>query len=157
MRAAIASVWAVILTIGFVQVANGLQTSLLGVRGGMEAFPAWTIGLIMASYYLGYSGAPLASRWIIGRAGHVNTMTVGALCAAIVIVVHALLVSPMAWAVLRAVSGFALSCLYVAAESWIHDRVDNANRGRGKPGDLLGVDVDADDLQIGIEAPVHLL
>ncbi len=83
MRAAVASVWAVIVTIGFVQTANGLQTSLLGVRAGMEAFPAWTIGLVMSSYYVGYTAAALASRRIIGRAGHVNTMTAGALFAAI--------------------------------------------------------------------------
>jgi MFS family permease len=113
-----------------VQTGNGLQTSLLGVRAGMEAFPAWTFGLIMASYYVGYTAAPLTSRWIIGRTGHVNTMTAGALFAAIVIVAHAYLVWPFAWAVLRAISGFALSSLYVGAESWIHDRVENANRGR---------------------------
>ncbi|MBI3675014.1 MAG: MFS transporter [Proteobacteria bacterium] len=130
MRAAVASVWAVILTIAFVQLANGLQTSLLGVRAGIENFPPWTIGLVMASYYVGYSIAPLASRQIIGRAGHVNTMAVGTLFAAIVIVAHAYLVAPLAWAALRAVSGFALSSLYVGAESWIHDRVENANRGR---------------------------
>lgn len=130
MRAAVASVWAVIVTIGFVQLANGLQTSLLGVRAGMEAFPAWTIGLIMASYYVGYSAAPLTSSRIIGRAGHVATMSVGAVLAALIIVAHAYLVAPIAWALLRAVSGFSLSSLYVGAESWIHDRVENKNRGR---------------------------
>lgn len=130
MRAAVASVWAVIVTIGFVQLANGLQTSLLGVRAGIEAFPAWTIGLIMACYYLGYSAAPLTSSKIIGRIGHVRTMTIGAVLAAIVIVAHAFLVVPVGWAVLRAISGFSLSSLYVGAESWIHDRVENANRGR---------------------------
>jgi len=130
MRAAVASVWAVIVTIGFVQLANGLQTSLLGVRAGMELFPAWTIGLIMASYYVGYTAAPLASSRIIGRIGHVRTMTVGALIAALMISAAAYLVTPVAWAALRAISGFALSSLYVGAESWIHDRVENANRGR---------------------------
>ena len=130
MRAAVASVWAVIATIFFVQVANGLQTSLLSVRAGMEHFPAWTIGIVMASYYVGYSAAPLTSRAIIGRAGHVNTMWVGIACAALVIAAHAFLVTPLAWAILRAVSGFALSSAYVGAESWIHDRVGNSQRGR---------------------------
>jgi MFS family permease len=130
MRAAVASVWAVIVTILFVQLANGLQTSLLGVRAGLEAFPAWTIGIIMASYYVGYSVAPLTSRRIIARTGHVATMSVGAVLAALVIVAHGYLVTPVGWTVLRAISGFSLSSLYVGAESWIHDRVDNANRGR---------------------------
>lgn len=130
MRAAVASVWAVIVTIGFVQLANGLQTSLLGVRAGMEAFPAWTIGVIMACYYVGYSIAPLTSRRIIGRIGHVLTMSIGAVLAAAMIVAHAYLVTPVGWALLRAISGFSLSSLYVGAESWIHDRVENAKRGR---------------------------
>ncbi|HEY4941979.1 MAG TPA: MFS transporter [Rhizomicrobium sp.] len=130
MRAAVASVWAVIATIFFVQTANGLQTSLLSVRAGMESFPAWTIGIVMASYYVGYSAAPLTSRAIIGRAGHVNTMAIGIVCAALVIAAHAFLVTPLAWAVLRMVSGFALSSAYVGAESWIHDRVSNDKRGR---------------------------
>ena len=130
MRAAVASVWAVIVTIGFVQLANGLQTSLLGVRAGMEAFPAWTIGIIMASYYAGYSVAPLTSRRIIARTGHAITMAVGAAIAAVVIVAHGYLVTPVGWAALRAISGFSLSSLYVGAESWIHDRVENAKRGR---------------------------
>jgi MFS family permease len=130
MRAAVASVWAVILTIGLVQVGNGLQTSVLGVRAGMEAFPPWTIGVVMASYYVGYSIAPLTSRRIIGRFGHVRTMTAGTLLAGVMIIAAAYLVTPVAWGVLRAISGFALSSLYVGAESWIHDRVENANRGR---------------------------
>lgn len=130
MRAAVASVWAVIATIFFVQIANGLQTSLLSVRAGMESFPAWTIGIVMASYYVGYSAAPLTSRAIIGRAGHVATMGIGILCAALVIAAHAFLVTPVAWSVFRLVSGFVLSSGYVAAESWIHDRVANDKRGR---------------------------
>ncbi|HEX4302476.1 MAG TPA: MFS transporter [Rhizomicrobium sp.] len=130
MRRAVASVWAVIATIFFVQTANGLQTSLLSVRAGIESFPAWAIGIVMASYYVGYSAAPLASRAIIGRAGHVVTMAIGIACAALVIAAHAFLVTPVAWAVLRVVSGFALSSAYVGAESWIHDRVENAQRGR---------------------------
>jgi len=130
MRAAVASVRAVILSIFFVQAANGLQTSLISVRAGYQSFPAWTIGIVMASYYVGYSIAPLTSRAIIGRAGHVNTMWAGAAAAALVIAAHAFLVTPVAWAVLRLTSGFALSSLYVGAESWIHDRVANSQRGR---------------------------
>ena len=130
MRAAVVTVSAVIIAIFFVQLANGLQTSLISVRAGLEDFPAWMIGIVMSSYYVGYSLAPLTSHAIIGRFGHVNTMWVGALAAAVVIAIHPLLVTPAAWAVLRLVSGFALSSLYVGAESWIHDRVANDQRGR---------------------------
>ena len=130
MRAAVASVLAVIVAIFFIQIANGLQTSLLSLRAGIEAFPDWTIGIVMASYYVGYSLAPLTSHAVVGRFGHVNTMWVGATFAALTILLHALLVAPVAWALLRLLCGFALSSLYVGAESWIHDRVANDERGR---------------------------
>ena len=50
--------------------------------------------------------------------------------AAIVIVLHGLLVAPVPWALLRVIDGLALSIVYVAIESWINDRVENRVRGR---------------------------
>ena len=130
MRAAVRSVLAVIAAIFFVQLANALQTSLLSVRAGIESFPAWTIGIVMASYYVGYSLAPLTSHAVVGRLGHVRTMVFGALAAACVIAVHPLLVTPVAWSLMRLTSGFVLSSLYISAESWIHARAANEERGR---------------------------
>ena len=130
MRAALRSVWAVIATTGVVQIANGLQTDLLSVRAGLELFPAWTIGLVMSSYYVGYSTGPLLSRWVISRLGHVNTLMATTALAAVSIVTHAYAISPLIWAGLRIVSGLSLSLFYIAVESWIHERVGNDARGR---------------------------
>jgi MFS family permease len=130
MRLALAAVWAVILAGGITQTANGLQTDVLGVRASIEAFPAWMLGIIMASYYVGYSAGPLASRGVIARFGHVSSIIVALLLAAIVIVLHGLLVAPVPWALLRVIDGLALSIAYVALESWINDRVENRVRGR---------------------------
>jgi MFS family permease len=130
MRAALRSVWPVILTTGIVQIANALQTDLLSVRAGLESFPAWTIGIVMSSYYVGYSTGPLVSRFVISRLGHVSTLMVMIAVAAAAISTHAFLISPLIWAGLRIISGLALSLFYIAVESWIHDRVGNDARGR---------------------------
>lgn len=130
LRAAFLFVWAVLLSASFLQVANGLQTDVISVRADLEAFSAGTIGLMMATYYVGYSLAPLTGRFIIGRIGHVSTIVTCALVAAAIILAHPLLVTPLVWAGYRFVSGFALSLVYVAYESWINDRVPNALRGR---------------------------
>ncbi|HTQ15007.1 MAG TPA: MFS transporter [Rhizomicrobium sp.] len=130
MRNALAAVWAVILATGIVQAANGLQTDLLGLRAGLEAFPPWSIGVIMAGYYAGYSSGPILCPPIIRRIGHVNTVAAGLFVAAGVIVLHGLVVAPAAWTLLRAVAGVALSCVYVSFESWIHERSANRVRGR---------------------------
>jgi len=130
VRIALKAVWVVIATTGVVQIANALQTDLLSVRAGIEHFPAWTIGLVMSSYYVGYSVGPLVGRTVVSRLGHVVTLMVTTACAAVAIATHAFLISPLAWALLRVASGLALALFYTAVESWIHDRVGNAARGR---------------------------
>jgi MFS family permease len=130
MRTALAAVWAVILTTGIVQAANGLQTDLLGLRAGLEAFSPASISVIMAGYYVGYSSGPLLCPTVIRRFGHVGTIAGGLLIASGVIVLHGLFVSPAAWTLLRAIAGAALACVYIAFESWINDRTENRVRGR---------------------------
>jgi len=130
MRIALRSVWAVILTGGLVQLGNGLQTDLLGVRAGIEKFPPVAIGLIMAGYYVGYSAGPLVSPLVIRALGHVRTIWFALLVAAASIALHGIFVSPSAWTLLRVASGLAIAVNFVAVESWINDRSENRVRGR---------------------------
>jgi MFS family permease len=130
MRVALRSVWAVILTGGLVQLGNGLQTDLLGVRAGIEKFSPLAIGLIMAGYYVGYSAGPLVSPFVIRALGHVRTIWIAMIIAAAAIALHGVFVSSSAWTLLRVVSGLAISVNFVAVESWINDRSENRVRGR---------------------------
>lgn len=125
-----AAVWAVIISTLFLQTGNGVQTDVISVRADLEGFGAAVIGPMMAAYYIGYALAPLAGRAVVGRLGHVWTIAGCSIAAAVVIALQPFLVSVPAWSVLRAASGFVLSLSYVAYESWIHDRVPNAQRGR---------------------------
>jgi MFS family permease len=130
LRTAVAAVWAVIVSTLFLQTANGLQTDLISLRADTEGFRSAVIGAVMASYYVGYSLAPFAGRAVIARIGHVWTIAGCALAASVVIVVQPYLITVPVWTGLRVASGFVLSLSYVAYESWINDRVPNAQRGR---------------------------
>jgi MFS family permease len=130
LRAILYSISAVILSVGLLQIGNGLQTDLISVRADIAGFGAGTIGWMMATYYVGYSLAPLSARLIIGKLGHVGAIVVCAVAASAMILVHPFLVTPASWACFRFVSGFALSLVYVGYESWINDRAPNAERGR---------------------------
>src|SRR5262249_23829208 len=122
-------VWAVIVCVFIVQIANGLQTDILSLRASIE-FPVTMMGAIMAAYYVGYSAGPLLSHRVIGELGHVAVIVGASVIAGIAIVLHAYIVTPVAWAILRAVSGLVLAMFYVSLESWLHDRVENRIRGR---------------------------
>jgi MFS family permease len=130
MRAALARVWTVFIAIALVQIANGLQTDLLSFRADFERFGPTVIGYVMSSYYIGYSLAPLTARPIVSRLGHSLVIATMSALAGIAIIAPAYLVTPVWWAVFRVLSGFVLSSLYIAIESWIHDSVDNEKRGR---------------------------
>lgn len=129
MRSAIAAVWAAILCSFFIQTANALQTELIGLKAD-SLFASSTIGLVMAGYYAGYLVTPLASRVLIARYGHVFAVILAMAIAALAILLQPLILSAVAWALFRLLSGFALSLSYVGLESWINDRVADRLRGR---------------------------
>jgi MFS family permease len=130
VAAALTATWAVILAAGILQTANGVQTDLLGVRAGLAAFPTWSIGVMMAGYYVGFSMGPILSPRIIRHLGHTRAMAMGVAIAAAVIVLHGSFVNWITWTLLRAFCGFFLSMSYVACESFINDRAESHARGR---------------------------
>lgn len=130
MRKSVVSVWSLILMGGIVQIAGALQADLLAVRAVQDAFSSWTIGIITAGFYVGYSCGPVAAPALIRRFGPVRTIVVGLSVAALTILLCGIFVAPLPWMGLRLASGFAISAAFVACESWINFRVDNRVRGR---------------------------
>lgn len=112
----------------------GLQGTLIGVRATLEDFSTLVIGAIMASYFVGYIGGSIAAPKLIERVGHIRVFAALTSVASALILVQALLVTPIYWSLLRALSGFCFAGIYVVAESWLNDRAENSARGQ-----LLGV------------------
>ena len=67
---------------------------------------------------------------IVRRVGHIRTFAVMAAIAASAVQLMALLVEPLAWILLRAISGVAFAGLYMVIESWLNERASNTNRGQ---------------------------
>ena len=55
-RAALLSSWALLLGFGILMLGDGLQGTLLAVRADLEGFSATVTGLVMSSFYIGFSG-----------------------------------------------------------------------------------------------------
>jgi MFS family permease len=124
------STWVLLLGIVLIMAGNGLQSSLLGLRGGLEGFTSTVVGVIMTGYYVGFLLGSLLTPKIVSRVGHIRVFAALAALAAIAVLAAALLVHPLAWFASRVVTGFAFSGLYVVAESWINDRSSNQTRGQ---------------------------
>ncbi|MEZ5477165.1 MAG: MFS transporter [Thiolinea sp.] len=130
MLAVLRSKWALMLGILLIMIGNGLQGTLLGVRGSLENInPSW-MGLVMSAYFIGFLGGSQITPLLIKRVGHVRVFAaLGSLVSA-AFILYAVYVNPVFWWFLRLMVGFCLSGLYVVAESWINDSTTSANRGQ---------------------------
>lgn len=129
MRAALLSSWTLFFGIFLFMAGNGLQGALLGTRAEQLAFGDLTTGFIMAGYF---SGFLLGSTWVpsmVSNVGHVRVFGALAGLASSSILVHAIFEFASMWIVMRFVTGFAYSGMYIVAESWINDKATNETRG----------------------------
>ena len=122
--------WALLLGMFLLMMGNGLQGSLLGVRGDLEDFSTWQMSIVMSGYFLGFLGGSKLAPEMIRRVGHVRVFAaLGSLISAVLILFPVLL-DPWAWTVGRVIIGFCFSGVYVTAESWLNNAASNENRGK---------------------------
>jgi MFS family permease len=127
MRAAIGTL---IVATSIVQLANGFFTTYFSLRVAVEGFDATLAGLVLSSYFAGFTFGAVRSDRIIARVGHIRAYAAfGGLVGAATVMMP-LLVDPYAWLVLRAVVGFGCAGLFVATESWLNTKAPPAMRGR---------------------------
>lgn len=130
MFRAFAAISALLLAAAILLAGNGLQSTLIAVRGKLEGFPTPLIGLLMASYFAGFVVGCRINPGFIKSVGHIRTFVALASIASAATLAHALVVDPAAWALLRAATGFCFAGLIMIIESWMNERATNANRGK---------------------------
>ena len=111
-------------------IGNGLGTSLLGIRSTIEDFSSLATGIALAGYYAGFLVGSRIIGGLLANVGHIRVFAGLASLASSAALLHALFLSPTAWFVLRVLSGFCMSGIFITAESWLNNVADNRNRGR---------------------------
>lgn len=136
---------------------DGLQGTLLAVRADIEGFSATVTGLVMSAFYVGFLFGSILNPRITAKVGHIRVFAALAALASASILVHAMFVNVTVWILLRLLSGFCFSGLYIVAESWLNDRASNETRGK-----LLSlymvvtyVGVGAGQLMLNLAAPTE--
>lgn len=122
--------WPLLLGVMLLMVGNGVQGTLLGVRGALENFTTLQLSVVMSSYFAGFLGGSRLAPGMIRRVGHVRVFSaMGSLISA-VLILYPMLLDWMAWSVMRVLIGFCFSCIYVTAESWLNNTATNETRGQ---------------------------
>ena len=122
--------WALMLGMMLLMVGNGLQGTLIGVRGELEGFSTIELSVVMSAYFVGFLGASRLVPELIRRVGHVRVFAALASFISAVLIAYPLLANPIFWSLGRVVIGFCYCGVYITAESWLNNSVNNDNRGR---------------------------
>jgi MFS family permease len=121
---------ALLVGIVLIMLGNGMQFTLMGLRGDIEGFSAPELGIITSGYFAGFLAGARYSPVLIGRVGHVRVFgALGGLMSA-GLIAFPLMSDPWSWTALRVLIGLCMSGIYVTAESWLNARSTNETRGK---------------------------
>ncbi|MCG3170273.1 MAG: putative MFS-type transporter YcaD [Pseudomonadales bacterium] len=130
MRAVVLSLWALFAGLALIVVGAGLQGTLLGVRASLSGFDTGVTGAVLACYYVGFLLGSWSTPRLIARVGPIRVFAALASLVSFAPLAHALFVDPLAWALVRLLSGACMVGVYIIAESWLNAEATNQNRGR---------------------------
>jgi MFS family permease len=130
MLEVIRSAWPLLLGLLLLLVGNGIQGTLLGIRGSIEGYDASTMAWVMSAYFAGFLLGSQRAPVLIRRVGHVRVFAALASMISAVFILYAAAPNPWAWVFMRFVVGFCFSGVYVVTESWLNESSTNQNRGK---------------------------
>lgn len=130
MLTVLRSTWPLLLGILLLMVGNGMQGTLLGIRGGIEGISTGQMSVVMSTYFAGFL---LGSRLVpdmIQQVGHVRVFAALGSLISSVLILYAVAPHWIAWALMRFLIGFCFSGVYITSESWLNASTSNESRGQ---------------------------
>ena len=125
-----AQIRTLIIATSAIQLANGFFGTYISLRVATEDFGATLSGLVLSSYFAGFTLAALRCGRIIERVGHIRAYAAFAGLVVAATAAMPLLIGPFSWFVLRAVVGFGCAGVFVTTESWLNAKAQPSDRGR---------------------------
>ncbi|MBV8524489.1 MAG: MFS transporter, partial [Acetobacteraceae bacterium] len=119
-----------IIATSVIQLANGFFNTFISLRVAAQDFGPTMAGLVLSSYFAGFTMSALRCRRIIERVGHIRAYAAFAGLVAAATAAMPLMIGPLQWLILRAVIGFGCAGLFVSTESWLNAKATAEDRGR---------------------------
>ncbi len=130
MLVVLKSSWALLLGMMLLMLGNGMQGTLLGIRGGIENFTTLQMSIVMSCYFVGFLFGSRMAPEMIRRVGHVRVFAALGSMISAVLIMYAVAPDWIAWALMRVLIGFSFSGVYITAESWLNSASTNETRGQ---------------------------
>src|SRR5579872_1655998 len=119
MLTLIQSLTSPLLSLMFLILGSGLFNTFVSIRLELVGCSPETIGIVVASSYLGIlAGSLKISAWI-SRFGHTRSFIHFASMITLIVLAHAIWLDPWVWAILRFLGGIFLAGIFIVIESWL--------------------------------------
>ncbi|WP_353640838.1 MFS transporter [Mesorhizobium sp. WSM2239] len=119
-----------LIAAGILLGGNGLQGTLIALRGASEGFSSSTIGFMGTAYFAGFLLGCVFITRIMKAVGHVRSFSALAAIASAGTLLLVLVIDPIMWSAVRFASGFCFAGLFTIMESWLNSGVSNHDRAR---------------------------
>ena len=119
-----------LIAAGILLGGNGLQGTLIALRGAQEGFSPATIGFMGTAYFGGFVLGCLFITRMMKAVGHVRAFSALAAIASAGTLLLVLVIDPIFWSAMRFVTGFCFAGLFTVMESWLNSGVPNHDRAR---------------------------
>lgn len=109
---------------------NGIQGTLIALRGAQEGFTPSMIGFMGTAYFAGFLLGCLVVTPMLKAVGHIRAFSALAAIASAGTLCLILVVDPVMWTAVRLTSGFCFAGLFTIMESWLNSGVPNRDRAQ---------------------------
>jgi len=146
---------ALFLSVIFVQLGSGAVAPLDAISGLGLGFSKAEVGMLGSAHFIGFFVGCWWAPRMLGSVGHSRAFAAFSALGTIGIAAHMMLVNPIAWSLMRGLTGISVAGCYTIIEAWLQASVTNKTRGRAM-GVYRVVDVGASlgaQLMIGVLTP----
>lgn len=123
-------IFSILFGSAFLMIAGGINSLILPLRGSIEGFPTFSLGLLGTGWAIGYIAGCIYTPKLVRRSGHIRTFGVMAAISVISILLSLLFIEPGVWILLRGLTGFCFAGAAMIVESWLNEQTENKYRGR---------------------------
>ncbi|QFT80149.1 putative MFS-type transporter YcaD [Roseovarius sp. THAF27] len=121
---------ALFLSVILLQLSTGGVAPLDALSGLTLDFSTQEIGFLGSAHFFGFFiGCWFAPR-LMGSVGHSRAFAAFTAAGAIGLLMHMIIIDPLAWALMRVASGLCIAGCYTVVEAWLQAKVTNETRGR---------------------------
>lgn len=119
MNQPIRSAFAPIFSLVISMLGNGFFNTFVSMRLAIEGYSNFVIGWVNSAYYLGLMVGAFYIERLIRRIGHIRSFAIFASINAGIVMMQALFVEPISWAVFRFIVGVTCGGIFIVIESWL--------------------------------------